>query len=80
VPASHASHVPGPVSFLNVPAGHAEQDADPATFLKVPATQAVHAVPSAPVDPAKQVQFESDVLPVGDCVFAGHATHAPEPP
>ena len=44
----------------------------PVTFLYVPAAQGVHAVPSAPVYPARHVQDASTVLLAAEKVLFGH--------
>ena len=44
----------------------------PATLLYVPAAQGVHAVPSAPVYPARHVQDASTVLLAAEKVLFGH--------
>jgi hypothetical protein len=47
----------------------------PVAVLYVPALQGVHAVPSAPVYPARHLQFVSSVLLAAEEVKAGHAAH-----
>jgi hypothetical protein len=49
------------------------QATEPVAFLYVPAPQGLHAVPSAPVYPARQVQDASRGLLAFEKVLFGHA-------
>jgi hypothetical protein len=50
----------------------------PLTVLYLPATHAVHTPPSAPVNPALQVQEVISVLETGAFEFRGHVKHVDE--
>jgi hypothetical protein len=54
---------------------HEVHTAEPVTDFHLPAPQGVHAVPSTPVYPARQVQFVSRGLPIADKVLFGHKEH-----
>jgi hypothetical protein len=56
VPALHFTQTLAPDIALHVPSVQFVQAAEPVADFEVPAPQGVHAVPSAPVYPARQVQ------------------------
>jgi hypothetical protein len=58
------------VAVEDVFAPHGMQSAEPVAFFQLPAPQGVHAVPPAPVYPARQVQIE---LFAAEKVLFGHA-------
>ena len=60
-------------------AGQLLQLSAPETFLYSPAKHAVHVPPSAPDQPALQVQFVDIELPAGEEEFAGQGVHAAAP-
>ena len=65
--AGHWMHVDSsilPVSVEYLPCEHREQGAEPFTSLYVPAMHAVHFMPSGPVYPRLQVQFDLTTLPL----------------
>jgi hypothetical protein len=91
VPAVHSVHTLEP-GVLNVPARQFMQAVEPVADFQVPASQAVHAVPSAPVYRARHVQIElfsiENVLAghtvqflaaADEYVFALHGVHIPAP-
>ena len=67
----HQTQVPKLVAFAvgeNLPPGQSVHADEPDTFLYLPAAQPLQNMPSGPVNPAKHVQFKSDVLPAGAVV------------
>jgi len=63
---------------LYVPAAHGKQVDDP-NEEDIPAGHTVQLFRSGPAYPGLQLQSESNVLSVGDEVFAGHVTHRLDP-
>ena len=60
-------------------AGQLLQFASPAELLYLPATHAVHVPPSAPDQPAMQVQFAILVLAIPESELVGQALQLPAP-
>jgi len=60
-------------------AGQLLQLSAPDTFLYLPAPHTVHVCPSAPDQPALQVQFVMLMLALGESEFVGHSLQLPAP-
>ena len=71
--AGHARHTDPPVIFRYVPPSHAWQLPLPFARLNNPAAHAVHAAPSDPSVPTKQIQSVRASLPLGELVLDGHS-------
>jgi hypothetical protein len=91
VPAMHSVQMLTPAA-LYVPAEQFVQAEEPVADFQVPAPQGVHAVPSAPVYPARQVQIELSSIEkvlsghtvqfgatADEYVFASQGMHVPAP-
>ncbi len=74
--APHSVQLPGPMTDFDVPFTQGVQAAEPVTSLNFPAAQDAHSVPSAPSNPAKQVQIRRLAF---ENVFAGHAAQVVAP-
>jgi hypothetical protein len=72
-PSPQDMHSLAPVESDHVPATQSVHSALPLFVLNLPATQAEHVSPSAPVNPALQVQELIDVLELGEVEPCGHA-------
>ena len=77
--AMHVELAEAPTAVEYVPAPQSVQTADPVNALYLPATHAVHGPPSAPENPALQVQFVKFVLPAGEAEFGGQSLHKTDP-
>jgi hypothetical protein len=74
-PAPQDVHALEPVVSDHVPATQSTHAALPLLVLDLPATHAEHVPPSAPVNPALQVQAAMTVLELGAFVFEGQVKH-----
>jgi hypothetical protein len=67
--------VEDPAATEYVPSEHSSHEPHPVCSLNQPEPHAVHALPLAPVYPARHVQLLNTVLPSIELVLAGHAMH-----
>jgi hypothetical protein len=77
----HVTHVAAsvaPVLVEYIPAPQSVHAALPVLILYLPATQELQGPPSAPVNPALQVQAATVELASGELELVGHVTHVVE--
>ena len=75
IPSTHTVQSVDPAAPEYVPFGHGRQIPLPASGLYWPGLHGEHALPSAPVCPARHVQSLKSVLPSPELELAGHALH-----